>query len=296
MDDSPAIKRDRPILHSAPVLLRRVLACATLLTIACYRPTYEIEIVVHNAKTNAAVAGAQVVVAGRGWGRGDYVVWDREYKVSGLTDAQGRFRAKIRSAPYGIPTGGQQPHAVRVKKSGFDPLYTTVAVEEDRLVGHFALEEVGTASRMKQQREEEQQMIRTLDLDLEADRVVAEVTLKSNVTTSSTLLFKLELGGFDCGAERIAIENNRESLHWTVDPRSLLECYIKKSRVRGKAMADVFLRVEAEVEETGGLRSNQAIRIEKKVELDFLSDDPAEWAIRQSGDHRSPTGQGDQLP
>lgn len=264
--------------------LRKPLALgAVLLVTACYRPTYEIEIEVRSSVDESPVAGAEVSVAARGWGRSEYIVWDREYEVSGETDGQGRYRAELVSAPIGLPAGGQQPHMIRISKPGFDTLFTTLPVKADRVGGTLVLEPAGTTREKRRLQEEASQRIREVLLRLHAQTLVVEVALKPDTVFPCALTLELRVGDFRCAEQRIEVPNATRSVRWSVEHATLLDCYVEKSGVRGGAIADVFVRVDARVEQANEFGPAAAVREERKVELDFVSDDPSERSISLVG-------------
>jgi len=248
--------------------------------LACGRPTHEIDLEVRSAENDTPIVGARVIVAGRGWGRADDIVWDHEYKVTGTTDTEGRYRAELLSAPFGLPAGGQQPHLIRISKEGFDTLFTTIAVDNGRIVGTLVLEAAGTTRERRRLQEEALQKIRTVSLRVEGDQVLVDVTLKPDAVFPSEVSLELRLGRLRCGEQRLEILNATQPIVWSLETARLLDCYVEKSGVRGGAMADVFLRVDARLESEYEFMPVSAVREEVKVELDFVSHDPTKHSLR----------------
>ena len=83
------MRRARPL---APLLTTSLLALA-----ACAGRTRGVEGRVVDHATGRPVSGAVVTLVGRGWGVSDgQLVWDKERAASATSDAEGRFRARVR--------------------------------------------------------------------------------------------------------------------------------------------------------------------------------------------------------
>lgn len=90
-------------LKLAKVARPAILLFVVAVLIGCTRPEAQGRLVEY--RTGEPIADATIIVSRRGWGlSGGQLVWDRDYRASGRTDVEGRFRVPL--AGPGWLTGG----------------------------------------------------------------------------------------------------------------------------------------------------------------------------------------------